>query len=283
MSSLFFLLLLALLSGCTLQTTGHHLDQAWLDEAVSLDKPEVPTGALAQSVDRPWLVGAAVPIKQAAVASDLLRSRQTFSFSLETPLPSLDELARRLSLLSNLTVSISPEARLPLAYFLPRLSVGDQVELAPQDGSLVFEQLRLPELLNQVSAVYSVRWRYQAGRIELYRTETRRFALPPSKTVNSAYLSTPVDNASESNVISVQIETPHLNDPALAYLQETTQAFLSRAGTVQVLGVPPNVLLVTDTPERLEALGLALRQQPELWHVKSARASRPLGSDGRAK
>lgn len=29
-----FLLLLVLLSGCALQTAGHHLDPPWLDDAV---------------------------------------------------------------------------------------------------------------------------------------------------------------------------------------------------------------------------------------------------------
>ncbi|MGE4591480.1 hypothetical protein [Alcaligenes sp.] len=278
-----FLLLLVLLSGCALQTAGHHLDPPWLDDAVFLGTLDLPTDAPAQSVDRPWLLGAAVPIQQAADSPDLMSSRQTFSFSLETPLPGLDELARRLSFLSDLTVSISPEARLPLALFLPRLSVGDQLDVPPQYGSLVFEQLRLPELLNQVSAVYSIRWRYRAGRIELYRTETRHFALPPIKAVNAAYLDKPAANAFESAVTSVQTETPSLENAAHVYLQDTAQAFLSRAGRVQVLGVPPHALLVTDTPERLEALGSALKHQPELWYFDSARASRSVGSGGREK
>lgn len=275
--------LLVLLTGCTLQTVEHHINQAWLDEAVSLEPTELSVGALAQSVDKPWLLGAAVSIKKQAAAPAVLHSKQTFSFSLEAPLPGLDELVRRLSFLSDLTVSISPEARLPLAHFLPRLGVESEVEEPTQHDPLVFERLRLPDLLDQIAAVYSVRWRYRAGRIELYRTETRRFALPLTKAVNTVQLSQPAGDALESSVGTAPIETPNWGDSALVHLQETAQAFLSRAGTVKVLGVPPNALLVTDTPERLGDLGLALRQQPDLWYWESARVSRSMASGGGAK
>lgn len=170
------LLFLLLMTGCTLQTRGQHIDQAWLDDAVSLDDSSAPLAPHAQSVDKPWLLGEAVPLRKQAVLPAALRSSQTFSFSLETPLPDLDELARRLSLLSDLTVFISPEARLPSTYSPPGTSVGKGLESSQQRG-LVFEQLRLPELFDQIAAVYSLGWRYQAGRIELYRNETHRLAL----------------------------------------------------------------------------------------------------------
>ncbi|MBX6963537.1 hypothetical protein [Alcaligenes faecalis] len=170
------LLPLLLMAACTLQTAGQHVDQPWLDDVVVLDGDSPSSVLHAQSIDKPWLLGAAVPLRKQAVLPAALRSRQTFSFSLETPLPDLDELARRLSLLSDLTVFISPEARLPSTYFLIGTSVGEESESTQQRG-LVFEQLRLPELFDQIAAVYSLGWRYQAGRIELYRNETHRLAL----------------------------------------------------------------------------------------------------------
>lgn len=170
------LLPLLLMAACTLQTAGQHVDQPWLDDVVVLDGDSPSSVLHAQSVDKPWLLGAAVPLRKQTVLPAVLRSRQTFSFSLETPLPDLDELARRLSLLSDLTVFISPEARLPSAYSPTGTSVGKGLESTQQRG-LVFEQLRLPELFDQIAVVYSLGWRYQAGRIELYRNETHRLAL----------------------------------------------------------------------------------------------------------
>lgn len=170
------LLPLLLMAACTLQTAGQHVDQPWLDDLVVLDGDSPSSMLHAQSVDKPWLLGAAVPLRKQTVLPAALRSRQTFSFSLEAPLPDLDELARRLALLSDLTVFISPEARLPSTYFPAGTSVGEESELG-QQGGLVFEQLRLPELFDQIAAVYGLGWRYQAGRIELYRNETHSLAL----------------------------------------------------------------------------------------------------------
>lgn len=268
------------MTGCALHTAGHQVDQAWLDDAVWLGSEEL-SGHSAQSVAKPWLVGAAVPLKKQSAVPVALRSTQTFSLSLEEPLPGLDELGRRLSLLSDLQLSISPEARLPLSHFLPRLNTNEEgVEPVPR-GGLVFEQLRLPDLLNQIAAVYSLSWRFQAGRIELYRTETRRFVLPFAKRVEAVAAGQAALGAREIKTTQAQTERGRISYPSAAYVQEVAEAFLSRAGSVRVLGEPPDALLVTDTPARLNVLGQALEQQPELWGLDKVQEGTTVGKGAR--
>lgn len=177
----FVLPLLALITACAVQPATPHLDRPWLDEAIPLEEAGSEFGLAAQSVGKPWLVGAAVPLRKPTAWPAALRSTQTFSFSLEKPLPNLDELARRLSLLSDLTVVISPQARLPPTHILPNLQAAELVAESAQRGGVILEQLRLPDLLHQIAAVYGLSWRYQQGRIELYRSEAQRFSLPTDK------------------------------------------------------------------------------------------------------
>ncbi len=247
-----------LLAACSSLSSDHYVNQPWLESAIPLEEEaREPFGPAAQSVNKPWLLGAAQPLKPSPVLPAILRSTQTFSFSLEEALPSLDEMARRLSQLSELQVTISPEARLPLAHFLPRLNVDEGVGKEPlQQGGLILEQLRLPELLNRLATAYSVSWRYQQGRIELYRTETRQFHLPTSvgalalEALNKQLSTGPVPPESVSG-----------EGQGAAGLQNLIEPFLSRAGTFKLVSGMPPVLLVTDTPSRLDALGLYLDQQ----------------------
>lgn len=183
--------LLALMTACAVQPTTHFLDRPWLDEAVPLDKTGPQFGLATQSVDKPWLVGAAVPLKKPTVWPTALRSTQTFSFSLEEPLPNLDELVRRLSLLSDLAVFVSPQARLPATHLLPNQQTAELVAEPVQRGGVILEQLRLPDLLHQIAAVYGLSWRYQQGRIELYRNEMQGFSLPVDTVPKPASRSAP--------------------------------------------------------------------------------------------
>ena len=255
----FFLLgAVLLMTACSSLSSDRPVNQPWFASAVPLEEEaKEPFGPAAQSVNKPWLLGAAQPLKQAPVLPAILRSIQTFSFSLEETLPPLDEVARRLSQLSELQVTISPEARLPLTHFLPRLSVDEGAGNEPlQSGALILEQLRLPELLNRLATAYGVNWRYQQGRIELYRTETRQFLLPVSL---SALAQEPLNK--ELGAGSVSSESMRGEGQGAAGLQNLIEPFLSRAGTFKLVGGLPAVLLVTDTPSRLDALGLYLDQQ----------------------
>lgn len=183
--------LLVSITACAVQPVTRHLDRPWLDEAIPLDKTGPHFGLATQSVDKPWLVGAAVPLKKPTVWPAALRSTQTFSFSLEEPLPNLDELARRLSLLSDLSVFVSPQARLPPTHVRSNLQVAELVAEPVQRGGVILEQLRLPDLLHQIAALYGLSWRYQQGRIELYRSETQRFSVPVDTAPNPVSRSSP--------------------------------------------------------------------------------------------
>ncbi|WP_394060404.1 hypothetical protein [Alcaligenes sp. WGS1538] len=256
------ILVAGLLAGCSLAQQGREVGRRHqaAQEQVQQHQERFREGNDAeqrrrrQSVDRPWVAGSAVPLGRDKSLPAVLRAARKVTLALAEPLPGLDQLAQRIAHLSGLPVFVSPEALLPAADFLPRLAsaVPAADRTHTERGRLHLEQRTLADLLDHLCAAYGVNWRYRQGRIEFFRTETRHFQLRILQQDLDAQAgiggSGQAGEAWQTRLSAAPVSL-------MESLRLRVEAFLSRAGTVAAAPGPSSLLVVTDTPERLDAVG----------------------------
>lgn len=258
------LCVLSALAGCSVVQQGEEVAQRHHDMQQHMQRHQERFSKQAdpeqrrrrQSVDRPWVAGRAIPLGRDTSLPAVLRSARKTSLALADPLPSLDQLASRIAHLSGLPVYVSPDALLPASDFLPRLSsvAAERGSLsAERSGRLFLEQRTLADLLDHLSAAYYVNWRYRQGRIEFFRTETRYFELGMLQQDLGAQAG--VAGAQQQGQGSWHTSLTITPSSVMESLRQRIEAFLSRAGTVVASSGPSSVLVVTDTPERLDVVG----------------------------
>ncbi|ALM86941.1 hypothetical protein ASB57_12920 [Bordetella sp. N] len=211
-----------------------------------------------QDVAKPWLAGRSRPLARDAKLPPALRRDVDTTLMFAGGAADLAVLAQRIAHVTGLPVRVRPEALLPQALFLPRLS---QVANAlTADLPARAEPPRGPQplarTLDALAWHLGVFWRYQDDAIEFFRTETRVFnihALTPAAQSEARLGRTGqgrgagFDNASHTTLSVGEQDT-------LAALRQRLEPFLTRAGVLAAVPGAAASIVVTDTPEALDRI-----------------------------
>lgn len=207
----------------------------------------------AQEVARPWLAGKAQPLAREVTLPVALQGKidTTLLFAGRAD---LSTLADRIARATGIPVRVRPDALLPPELFLPRLAVAATSAVSPsQQFELAAGPQPLPRTLDALAWRLGIYWRYLAGAIEFYRTETRVF------DVRALTLSAKVDaqlgraGGSEAGGFDSTSHTTLASHDvhALEAVRTRIEPFLSRAGSVVGQAGAGSSLVVTDTPDVL--------------------------------
>lgn len=271
-SSLF--VLLSALAACTLQKRMQQQD-SHVQEAQNLIKQtkegfESATRSakkrkLAQNVQKPWLMGRAVPLGREVTLPLALRGKIDTTLMYRNGKVDLSTLAERITQATNIPVRIKPEALLPVEHFLPRLSTAAaQVSTTTlTQAQFPMGQRPLPEVLDILTRRLGVQWRFHDRALEFYRTETRVFdvrALTLSaqtdarlgRTANSK--TGGFDNSSRTSLVAS-------DQHVLQAIKQRLEPFLTRAAIIAAQPGASTSIVVTDTPEVLGEISRYLERE----------------------
>lgn len=214
----------------------------------------------AQEVPKPWLAGKAEPLARELSLPLALRTkvRTTLLFSEQSG--DLRQIARRVSAATGIPVAVRPDALLPAWHFLPRLAgaAAQGGPLVSQDDSFVLadEPQPLANILDRVSAHLGVMWRYEHGRIEFFRTQTRVFNVR-ALTLDAradASLGLGRSQASEGFVSASSTRLSSGEQDAMKTVRARIEPFLSRSGLLVAEPGASSSIVVTDTPDVLDRI-----------------------------
>jgi type IVB pilus formation R64 PilN family outer membrane protein len=266
--------LIAVLTGCTLTDRIKQHDERVQEARSSIDQKrenfEAITRSLhlrtqAQNVDKPWLMGRAVPLGREVTLPPALRSTIDTTLMYRQGKVDLSILAERITQATNIPVRIKPEALLPPDHFLPRLSTATTQNSSATASMAQFPMgpRPLPEVLDILSRRLGVLWRYHDRVLEFYRTETRVFdvrALTLSahadarlgRTANSK--TGGFDNSSRTSLVAS-------DQHVLLAIKQRLEPFLTRAAIIAAQPGASTTIVVTDTPEVLNEISRYLEKE----------------------
>lgn len=265
----------ASLSACGLtQKLDHHQQevgssQALIEQQQSVFRQQVQSHeakVALQQVERPWVLGKPVALARELALPAILRSPVSHTLVLGPETHRLDQVAARIAQLSGLPVYVRPEALLPASDFLPRYARTASTALPdkPLHGLALRDQA-ISSMLDHVAASFGVYWRYQHGRIEFYRTETRHFNLRLLSQESQAQASLGLSNDQSSGFVSssgTQLESS--TQSSLEVIKKRLEAFLTVSGIVVAEPGAGNMVVVTDTPEVLDQVATYLERENRL-------------------
>jgi type IVB pilus formation R64 PilN family outer membrane protein len=217
---------------------------------------------VAQNVNKPWLAGRSQPLARDVALPQALRADVNTTLMFSDGALGLASLAERIAAVTRIPVHVSPEALLPQELFLPRLS-GDGGAPAPPSPSTVHLDggpEPLAQILDRVSARLGTMWRYENGRIEFYRTETRVFNVR-ALTLNAnaeASLGLGESQKSDGFVSTSKTSLRSGGHDLIAVVRARIEPFLSLAGVVVAESGASSSIVVTDTPDVLRRIGVYL-------------------------
>nr|WP_249279057.1 hypothetical protein [Bordetella genomosp. 5] len=217
------------------------------------------TRVAAQDVAVPWLAGRAQPLARDVVLPEPLRTRVEATL-LYTDKPDLLRIAQRIRRATGIAVRVLPEAMLPPAMFMPRLQglqgSASAVDDAARQAELESGPQPLADLLDALAARLYVHWRYRAGAIEFYRTDTRVFdvRMLALSTQTESRLGRSASAQAEGFDHAMQTSMQSGEGAPLEALRARILPFLSRAGVVSEVATGGSALVVTDLPEVLDRI-----------------------------
>lgn len=221
-------------------------------------------------VDRPWLAGKARPLAREIVLPAALRADVQTTLIFAEPATDLAQIGQRITMATGIPVQVNPDAMWPAAWFGPRVSaqLGQAAGRERADGDASGLMLRagpapLAELLDHLAARLSVAWRYENGRIEFYRLETRVFEVPSMLLDAQAEAAMGSgDGQSDGGFSSASRTTLSTGQASLVdSLRQRVEAFLSQAGQVVAVQGASASLVVTDTPDVLRRVAQYLERE----------------------
>lgn len=215
---------------------------------------------LIQHVDLPWVVGQAQPLAEHVVLPKALQREVNTSLIFANEGLTLQQLAQRITLATNIPVRIQPEALLPAHYFLPaHFETINPSNKAADETALVYlqgEPEPLAHTLDRISAQLDIYWRYENDEIEFYKTVTRFFKLPTLglKTQTHAQLGKQ-ENTKDHGFQSASGTTVSAqNMDVLLGMKEKLKAFMTRAGRIEVLADGSGTIVVKDLPHIVQQM-----------------------------
>ncbi len=258
-----------LLSGCTLPEQLRRAARAYqqADDAVlqgherfarSLTDPEQRRAA--QEIDRPWVAGPAQPLARELSLPAVLRAQVRTTLLFADGTNDLRRIARRISAVTGIPVHVRPDALLPSWHFLPRLAAAAGQDTLALDAAQPFDladgPAPLPQILDRLCANLGVRWRYERGRIEFFRTDTRVFDVHALTLDARAQASLGLGREqSEGGFISSSSTRLSSGDQdVLKAVRARIEPFLSRAGLLVAEPGAGTSVVVTDMPEVLDRI-----------------------------
>lgn len=226
----------------------------------------------ANVVDKPWIVGKAVPLAREVTLPAALRRDVNTALMFKGGATSLQTIAERVQLATGINVRVTPDALMAQEAFAPRLE-GDKSEnlmpliAMPSTAQLPDGVRPLPEALDAAASRLAVHWKFEEknGRPEIvfYRVSTKAFnvrALLASATVNAGIGldgksngGGASDSKSGSNFDSTSktdLKSEEKISPIEAVIGKV-KPFLSKAGSIVGGASGTNSIVVTDTVEVL--------------------------------
>ncbi len=268
------LLSLSILSGCTLMQRLEQQEGRVKETTDLIDhsqrKFEIATRtpqdkARAQNIDKPWLMGRAVPLAREVSLPTALRTKIDTTLMYRDGRVDLTTLAERITQATNIPVRIKPEALLPADHFLPRLTstTGQTASTGMTQVQLPMGARPLPEVLDMISRRLGVLWRYHDRALEFYRTETRVFDVRSltlsahadarlGRTANSK--SGGFDNSSRTSLVASE-------QHVLLAIQQRLEPFLTRSAIIAAQPGASTSIVITDTPEVLGEIARYLERE----------------------
>ncbi len=259
--------LCALQAGCALSQRLHQAalefsqTQRVLDEGheafATHARDDLDERHAAQEVDRPWLAGRAQPLARELSLPPALRADVRTTLLFADGDDDLRRIGRRISAVTGIPVHVRPDALLPAWHFLPRLNgvtgAAPVTPSAPEPFVLADAPQPLAQTLDRLCAHFGILWRFDQGRIEFFRTETRIFHVralaleaqtEASLGFNGARTAGGFVSASGTRLVGG-------GQNALQTIRARIESFLSRAGTVVAEPGASASIVVTDTPDVL--------------------------------
>ncbi len=220
----------------------------------------------AQEVGRPWLAGRPQPLARELSLPPALQASVETALMFPGGRADLATLAEQISLATGVQVRVSPDALLPLDHFMPRLAAaqGQAVAVAaPMQVALPVGLHPLPHLLDLVANRLGVYWKYEAGAIHVFRTETRTFNVRALtlKSTAAASLGRAASGSAGAfeSASSTRIESA--GGDAMSAVKAKLEPFLTRAGVVVANADASGLVVVTDTRDSLDKVAQFLDRE----------------------